>query len=583
MRDFADVGIEVPPGRSGQVRAVCPQCSPSRRPEHRRERDLSVNLDEGSWFCHHCGWSGGLKGGEEAPSRPRTESGRREYKRPEPLAGELTAEALAFFASRRIPAEVVRRNGIVVVREVFFPQLNRRLDALAFPYFRDGELINIKYRAQGVKEFRLVSGCERTLYGLDDIKGAETVVIVEGELDKLAVEAAGIRECVSVPDGAPPPDARSYEAKFAFLSEPVAEQALAAAKRIVIATDADEPGRKLATELARRLGKDRCFRVEWPDGIKDANEALIEAGPHYLAALIEDAEPWPIDGIIRAADVKGELLALYRNELPPGESTGFADLRWTVKEGQLTVITGIPGSGKSEWLDAVLVNLARRAGWRFAVYSPENHPVERHIAKLIEKWSGKPFRRWVPGVDRITEGEVMATLPLINARFSFLAPESPTLDALLELARAQVYRLGVKGLVLDPWNELEHQRSGGMSETEYISQSLSKLRNFARHHGVHVFIVAHPAKLTKENGEYPIPTPYDISGSAHWYNKADNCLTVSRNKANEAAPIEVHVQKVRFREVGELGVCKLYYDRLTGCYLDYDGDDGWVPGSSYRS
>ena len=584
MSTYRDFGIEVQAGRAGEVRCKCPQCGPTRRPEHRNERDLSVNTDEGTWHCFHCGWSGGLKLGEGSASRPRSAStGRREYKRPEPIRGSLTPEALAFFADRRIPREVLERNGIEVVRGHYFTELDGKRDAITYPYYRDGELINIKYRAIGEKKFQLVGGCERTLYGLDDVAGAETIIIVEGEMDKLAVEAAGKRNCVSVPDGAPPPDARSYSSKFAFLAEPAAEAALGGASKIIIATDADEPGHHLAAELARRLGMDRCWRVDFgSEGYKDANEALVEGGPDWLAAIIDDAHPWPSEGVVAPMDVRAELIALYNGKLDPGVSTGFEYLKWHLKLGQLTIVTGMPGSGKSEFLDQVLVNVAKSEGWAFAYYSPENWPIERHVAKLIEKWSGKPFRVWRPGATRITEGELDATLKIINQRFIFLGPDSPTLANVLELARKEIYRRGIKVLVIDPWNELEADR-GGLSETEYIGKCLSELRHFARRHAVHVFVVAHPAKMQKEEGRYPTPTPYDISGSAHWFNKADNCLAVQRDKADEYAPVEVHVQKVRFREVGELGVCKIEYDSATSTYQGYEDPSSWAPGTKSRA
>lgn len=574
---FADFGIEIAPSARGEVRATCPRCSPDRRPEHRHEKDLSVNVEEGTWYCHHCGWSDGLR--LKAPNAPPR---RKVHTRPDPLEGELTDEALAFFASRGIPEDVVRRNQIVVVRDVFFPQLDGKRDAIAYPSFRNGELVSVKYRARGSKDFRTSKDTERILYGLDDIAGAETIVIVEGEMDKLALEAAGIRACVSVPDGAPAPDARNYASKFDFLADPAAEKALGDAKRIVLATDADEPGVKLAAELARRLGKERCWRVDWPDGIKDANEALVQTGAEYLAALIEDASPWPIEGIITPRDVYGEVMALYRGQLDPGTETGFHDLRWRIKLGQLIIVTGMPGSGKSEWVDALAVNLGKYEGWTTAFYSPENHPVERHVAKLVEKLSRRAVRKWREDSELITESELERSIEAIHQRFRFLAPEEPSLDNILELARKEVYRSGIKLLVIDPWNELDHQRPGGLSETEYISQALTKLRTFARHYGVAVIVIAHPAKMAKEGGEYPVPTPYDISGSAHWYNKADNCITVARNKADESMPIEVHIQKVRFRECGELGVYRVDYNPANGCFSPWLGGDAWTPGTLRR-
>jgi twinkle protein len=123
--------------------------------------------------------------------------------------------------------------------------------------------------------------------------------------------------------------------------------------------------------------------------------------------------------------------------------------------------------------------------------------------------------------------------------------------------------------VVDPWNELDHQRPAGLTETEYISQSLTKIRYFARKHGVHVWVVAHPAKLEKDGkGNYPVVRPYDISGSAHWYNKADNCISVWRNLQETKDPVQVHVQKIRFKSIGRIGRVLFDYDITTGRYKE---------------
>jgi len=130
-------------------------------------------------------------------------------------------------------------------------------------------------------------------------------------------------------------------------------------------------------------------------------------------------------------------------------------------------------------------------------------------------------------------------------------------------------RMGIQGLVIDPWNELDHSRPQGLTETEYISQCLTRIRQFARHYGVHVWVVAHPTKLIKgSDGQYPVPTPYDISGAAHWFNKADNCLAVWRDKTDDRAPVDLHVQKIRFAEVGKLGMTRFAYNPATSCYRD---------------
>lgn len=558
MKTFSDYGIDVGNRRGIEVKTTCPQCSSSRKKS--RYPCLSVNTEKGVWHCFHCGWSGGLaKGIEHRPQITKT------YRKPDYVAktSGLHDTVVAWFAERGITEEVLRRNQIGVSK-MYFPQVEEERPCVSYPYLRGSDVVNVKYRTRD-KLFRMESGCERVLYGLNDI--AEMVVFVEGEMDKLSLEVAGITSCVSVPDGAPTPDTKHYESKFDFMAAPELERA-----RIhVIAVDNDAPGIRLREELVRRLGPENCLVVHWPDGCKDANDVLIAYGATVLTDCIRDAQPLPIVGAHDVSEYADELKQLYEFGSPRGTSTGWTsvDECYTVRSGDLTVVTGIPNSGKSEWIDALLVNLARNTGWSFGVFSPENHPVPEHIKKIAEKYAGKPFE---PGFnERMTPSEWDMAQSWINQGFTFIDTEEPSLDAILDIARQLVRRKGIRGLVIDPWNEVEHACPDNMSETSYISQCLSKVRRFARNHGVHVWIVAHPTKLFKDkDGNYPVPSPYDISGSANWRNKADNCITVWRDLDPETrdAPVEIHIQKVRHKVVGKIGMAKLRYDRIAGRYFE---------------
>ena len=242
------------------------------------------------------------------------------------------------------------------------------------------------------------------------------------------------------------------------------------------------------------------------------------------------------------------------------------------------MLTGWPGSGKSEWLDALVLNLARR-GWRFALFSPENAPAEVHVAKYLEKFVGKPFG--AGPTERMTRDEAIEAATEIDEWVRFIVPalgsERNTFgfEDVLHAAEAHFRLSGwwrsretKKGLVVDPWNELEHLRPREWSETEYIAATLSKVRAWARANAVHVWIVAHPQKLRRDDaGKLPVPRPDSISGSQHWWNRADNCLAVWRaldDPDNQA--VQIHVQKVRFKHVGRPGVVELRYDRVTGRY-----------------
>jgi twinkle protein len=281
--------------------------------------------------------------------------------------------------------------------------------------------------------------------------------------------------------------------------------------------------------------------------------------------------------ITRITDIFSDFWNLYQGGGPArGASTGWPglDAYYTVRPGEWTLITGIPGHGKSSFLDNLIVNLARDKDWKFLVFSAENQPVVRHAAGLASIYIGKPFGPSERA--RMDREDWSYAGAFLDTQIAFLDPAfmDCTLDWILSAAREEIQYRGLNALVIDPWNELDHSRPAGMTETEHISAALSKIRRFAREHSVHIFVVAHPTKLQRDrtlegnSNTYPVPTPWDVAGSAHWRNKADNCLTVWRDVTDELHETHIHIQKIRFREVGRVGVCKMYYDLPSGQFID---------------
>lgn len=273
--------------------------------------------------------------------------------------------------------------------------------------------------------------------------------------------------------------------------------------------------------------------------------------------------------IIKPHDLLVNLNELYRKGISRGSPTGWESLDelWSVKPGEFTLLTGIPSHGKSEWLDNLVVNLAMNHNFRIAIFSPENHPLELHAAKIMEKYAQDKFF----GNNRMSHDEMLDCLKLMNKSFAFIKPSEteftpmhiinealPWLDQSLTQPRA---------LIIDPWNEMDHYRPNGLSETEYISRILTELRRAAREFKTHLFLVAHPIKMAKgANGKYLVPRPYDISGSAHWFNKADNCISIWRDIEDSPDMTEVHIQKVRFKWTGKPGMVTLRYNHDTSSY-----------------
>jgi twinkle protein len=558
MKTFADYGIDTRGRTTGNVKVICPQCSHQRR--HRKEPCLSVDVERGVWKCHHCGWAGHL-GGDAGPA---FSSERRVYTKPDPttVAGvPLDGDPLSWLMNdRRIGMRVLLDAGVTT-----------KPNEILFPYRVNGELINIKHRRLGEKQFWMESGCELVWYGLDWCRGAETVYVVEGEIDALTMRQAGYKSVLSTPNGAPP---IGTAARLDYFASGV--DIFEAARTVVLAGDGDAPGQSLTAELARRIGVEKCKRVQWPDGIKDANECLAKLGSAALTEAVDGAIPYPIAGIITADDELDEVLRLHREGMPRGLSTGWASLDnlFSVVPGYFTVITGIPGSGKSEFADNVMVNLSRQHGWRWLVFSPEGAPTPSHIGRLCEKYWGKPFLPFAhnlhSGTPRMTEEEVMTAHAWVNEHVQFAVPEEPTIDEILRLARADVLRRGTQGIVIDPWNEIQHSRPSSMREDEYLSDQLRKVRQFAERHQCHVFVVNHPHAMAfdPKTGQYPVVKGYDLNGGAMWLNKAGGLLSVWRDAQQPDEPVKVYVLKTKTRQIGRRGVAKLWFLKPTGRYQD---------------
>ncbi|XP_057972058.1 twinkle homolog protein, chloroplastic/mitochondrial isoform X2 [Malania oleifera] len=562
-----------------QYGLLCPMCKGG----DSGEKSLSLNITPdgncASWLCFRgkCGWKGSMLAFAGSKSSYGRMNLITKAKHPRKITLEslelepLCNELLAYFAERSISGETLRRNSVMQKR------VHDEI-AIAFTYQRDGVLVNCKYRDVN-KKFWQEKDTQKIFYGLDDIKEASEIIIVEGEMDKLAMEEAGFRNCVSVPDGAPqsvsdsalPPEGK--DTKYRYLWN--CREYLKKASRIILATDGDPPGQALAEELARRLGREKCWRVRWPKKndagyYKDANEVLMYLGPDGLKTVIENAELYPIRGLFNFRDFFDEIDAYYHKTqgFELGVPTGWRSLNdlYNVVPGELTVITGVPNSGKSEWIDALLCNINESVGWKFVLCSMENK-VRDHARKLLEKHVKKPFfdTRYGESIERMSIEELEEGKQWLSNTFYLIRCENdclPNIKWVLDLARSAVLRHGVRGLVIDPYNELDHQRPSNQSETEYVSQMLTLVKRFAQHHSCHVWFVAHPRQLQQWIGGPP--NLYDISGSAHFINKCDNGIVIHRNRNPATGPLDqvlVCVRKVRNKVIGTIGDAILSYNR----------------------
>ena len=335
----------------------------------------------------------------------------------------------------------------------------------------------------------------------------------------------GFTNVVSLPDGAPS-EAKynEHDARFKCLEECPLDDVT----KVILFTDNDTAGKALHAELLHRFGKDLCWYVDYPNDCKDANEILQKHGPQTLKDCVNNATPYPVDGLYTANQYYGPVLDLYNGNYQKPLDTNLSadfDSIYKVLKGTFHVVTGIPNHGKSTFLDQMLLQIAKDHRWKYAIFSPE-HSTQMHLRRLVQMHLMKSFDEDFN--NRMSKEELQDGLDFLNEYFYFIETQDtvPDIDYILDIAKSSVRKYGINGIVIDPYNEVSAKRSGNAREDEHIRDFISKCKRFARVHDVVVWIVAHPTKLPKNNdGTYAAPSAYDISGASHWSNQSDVILT----------------------------------------------------------
>ena len=562
------------------TRILCPACSGSRKKS--KEKTLSIKIDGADkiYHCFHCEAAG------KVSTKPPTASLRDELaeflKSPgQPNVVELPAathdrELRSFMESRSISEETYRKYGVTTDIRWFGKKQGEEL-AVGFVYGDSEEPSAVKWRSLKGKAFTQ-SGAAQTFYGLENLPEDMTdvpLVICEGEIDCLSVAQAFADSdtkmaVVSVPNGAPAKHIRNDDGtKFNYLWE--ARELLESCSKIILATDHDGPGDILKQEIGRRVGLGKCWEVQFSTELKDSNAVLCADGPERLQEIIEAATPMPLAGVYRASDYSDEVQELYEaGGTGKGLSTGFDSLDdlITIAPG-LYVVTGLPGSGKSSWIDCVMYQTAKLHGMRWAICSMEN-PVKIHILKLAALYTNKPF--FEGPTERMSKDELQDAIEWINNHFSFLENrdgEVATIKSILDRTASSILRQGTRGLVIDPYNFLESKHD---SEHLGISELLSRTIQFSRSHSLSTFFCAHPTKQPYDAKERPLDGNA-ISGSASWFAKADVGVSLFRTSdPNYHTPI-VNIWKARFPWIAKRGQQKLQYDVATGRFSDLEEED----------
>jgi len=545
IEQFNQFGLKV-----GAFESICPICSHQRKPENKKKKCASLDWDRGLGTCHNCNKTFQLH------TFKRKGESDKVYVRPDYIYEAPTSKVIEWFKGRGISQKTLEDLNVSEGPE-YMPQTNKEENTIKFNYMMGGELINIKYR-DGRKNFKLYKGAEKIFYNIDSIVGHSFCVIVEGEIDVLALHEAGINNSISVPNGA-----TLGNNNLDYLDNCI--DYFADKEKVIIAVDQDEPGQALRQELIRRLGAEVCYTCSFDD-CKDANEYLLKYGSERLSKTIQDARPVPLENVTTFKDIEGEITDFVQNGFKPGFQIGLRnfDEIFSTYTGQFITVTGIPSSGKSDFVDQMVIGYNKEYNWKIAFASPENAPTYLHAHKLMRKiWEGMPSQKDIAN-DKWTQ-----ISEYINDNFFFIDMERYTLDSVLKKGAELVKRKGIKCLVIDPFNKVRDVDAKTEDVNRYTMEYLTKIETFAKKYDVLVIIVAHPTKMYKDaNGKIEEPTMYNIKGGGEWYDASYHGLLVHRDYENKTT--KVKVLKVKFQNLGENGgECFFTWEPKSGCYIPH--------------
>ena len=539
----------------GKTQGTCPLCSSDRKQENKKTNCASYDWERGIGTCHNCSNSFQLH------TYKRKGNSEKVYVRPElqEVVVVNNTKVEDWFMTRGISKDTLTDMRISEGVE-WMPQTRKEENTIQFNYFMGDTLVNVKYR-DGRKNFKLFKGAEKVFYNINSTVGYDHCIIVEGEMDVLAFHEAGVKNVVSVPNGA-----TLNSNNLDYLDNCI--DYFEDKEKIILAVDSDDAGQALQAELIRRLGSEVCFLATFED-CKDANEYLIKHGKEKLALRIKNAKPVPLENVVTFRDIEDDITDFVRNGFKKGFQIGLDnfDNIFSTYTGQFITVTGIPSSGKSDFVDQMVVGYNKNYGWKTAFASPENAPTYLHAHKLMRKtWEGMPSKEDIGG----DKWNIIAEH--CNSNYYHIDMERYTLESVLRKGAELVKRKGIKCLVIDPFNKVRDVDCNSDDVNRYTMEYLMKIEVFAKKYDVLVFIVAHPTKMYKDNsGKTEEPTMYNIKGGGEWYDASYHGLLVHRNY--EERTVKVKVLKVKFQNLGDNGAESHFtWEPNSGCYIPHVAD-----------
>lgn len=537
----------------GVKRVTCHLCTSDRKTKNLNKKDLELYWNTGLGFCHHCHERIQLH-----TYKKKTED--KIYIKPKFNDTVLSDNVLNWFTGRGISKFALVTAKVTEGLE-YMPQVSKEVNTINFNYFLNDELINTKFR-DAKKNFKLCKGAEKIFYNIDAIRTSKECIIVEGEIDALSFIEAGIYDVVSVPNGFNAQGTINLDYLDNYLDY------FDNKDKIYLALDNDEAGLKGKAEFIRRLGAERCYIVDFKD-CKDANEYLIKYGKEDLSEVLDKATLTPLENVVQLNDFSKELDNFWINGLPKGMLTGMPlfDNIFSAELGQYTLVTGVPQSGKSEWLDQIIVKYNLTSKNKVGFVSIENEPFIFHYDKLAQKLFGRKPNKNDIGTDELSNVKNFINDNYFHVHFEKRYYLEEALAKFKELSR----RKGCRIFVIDPFNKVK-LKNNITSITDFTNEYHTQLDAFVKETNSHLFLVAHPNKTEQAEGSdssFKMPNAYNIKGGGEHFDMSYNVLGV--NRIYEQKIVQVKTLKVKFKHLGEQQQSVFYgYNTVNGRYEDLE-------------
>lgn len=427
---------------------------------------------------------------------------------------------------------------------------------IAFPYILNKKLVNIKSlaieRTDGKKNMHNIIGAKPSLFNQDNVEG-DTLVITEGEICAMSLWQYGIKNVVSVQNGAG--DQKSIAESWDWLSN---------FKTIMIAYDNDPAGNEGAERLANRLGRHRCYRVIPPDGRNDWNDCLkANVDAMDIAKTFSDLIDFSPPQLISPNALQDEIVDRFLcPEKYAGIPTPFAQLTSAVggwRMGELTIWSGYNASGKTTMLNQVVLGLCAEEH-ASCIASLELKPA-RYIQWMLYTLMGtrEPDRKMV--VDSLNY--ISGYTKIVNC------VEKMSKDELFQIFEYAVKRYGATNIIIDSLMRInmEGQTSLWEAQKDFVNTCTS----FAKAQNVHVHLVAHPRKPPSQQSDGAAKKA-DVAGTSEITDLADNVLVMERKYHNgkkvimDAPDAVLHI--VKNREEGIEKKIPLLFNNQTKRYSE---------------